>query len=117
VLRAYQLRRTASSARRFIEFAVDWPLIASGSSIRSAVYSRGAGHCRFEGHLHRQIDALDEAVAAIDKELAASVKAGETAKRSMIIPNVGPVTASAIMVTIGTLPPSPRGGSLLLSSA
>ena len=47
-----------------------------------------------------QIDALDEAIAAIDKELAASVKADETAKRLMTIPGVGPVTASAITATI-----------------
>ena len=40
--------------------------------------------------LVRQIDALDEAIAAIDKELAASVKADETAKRLMTIPGVGP---------------------------
>ena len=47
-----------------------------------------------------QIDALDEAIAAIDKELAASVKADETARRLMTIPGVGPVTASAITATI-----------------
>ena len=48
----------------------------------------------------RQIDALDEAIGAIDKALAASVKADETAKRLMTIPCVGPVTASAITATI-----------------
>jgi len=47
-----------------------------------------------------QIDALDQAIGAIDKELAASVKADETAKRLMTIPGVGPVTASAITATI-----------------
>jgi transposase len=47
-----------------------------------------------------QIDALDEAIGAIDKELAASVKADETASRLMTIPGVGPVTASAITATI-----------------
>ena len=47
-----------------------------------------------------QIDALDEAIGAIDRELAAAVKADETAKRLMTIPGVGPVTASAIMATI-----------------
>ncbi len=47
-----------------------------------------------------QIDALDEAIGAIDKELAASVKADETARRLMTIPGVGPVTASAITATI-----------------
>ena len=47
-----------------------------------------------------QIDALDGAIGAIDRELAASVKADETAKRLMTIPGVGPVTASAIVATI-----------------
>ena len=47
-----------------------------------------------------QIDALDEAIGAIDRELAASVKADETAKRLMTIPGVGPVTASAIVATV-----------------
>lgn len=47
-----------------------------------------------------QIDALDEAIAAIDRELAASVKVDETARRLMTIPGVGPVTASAITATV-----------------
>ena len=47
-----------------------------------------------------QIDAFDETIAAIDKEIAASVKADETAKRLMTIPGVGPVTASAITATV-----------------
>ncbi len=47
-----------------------------------------------------QIDALDATIAAIDKELATSVKADETARRLMTIPGVGPVTASAITATI-----------------
>ena len=42
-----------------------------------------------------QIDALDEAIGAIDKEIAASVKADETAKRLMTVPGIGPVTSSA----------------------
>ncbi len=47
-----------------------------------------------------QIDALDAAIGTIDKELEASVKTNETAKRLMTIPGVGPVTASAITATI-----------------
>ena len=47
------------------------------------------------GPLIGHIDALDEAIGAIDSELAASVKADETAKRLMTIPGIGPVTASA----------------------
>jgi hypothetical protein len=35
-------------------------------------------------------DAPDEAIGAIDRELAASVKADETANRLMTIPGVGP---------------------------
>jgi transposase len=47
-----------------------------------------------------QIDALDEAIGTIDRELAASVKADETAGRLMTIPGLGPITASAITATI-----------------
>jgi transposase len=47
-----------------------------------------------------QIDALDEAIGAIDKEIALAVKANQTAKRLITIPVVGPVTPSAIMATI-----------------
>ena len=47
-----------------------------------------------------QIDALDEAIGAIDKELAAAVKSDETARRLTTIPGIGPVTASAIIATI-----------------
>jgi transposase len=50
--------------------------------------------------LVRQIDALDEAIAAIDKELEASAKADETARRLMTIAGVGPVTASALLATV-----------------
>ena len=39
--------------------------------------------------LVRQFDALDEAIEAIDKELEASAKADETARRLMTIPGVG----------------------------
>ena len=42
--------------------------------------------------LVRQIDALDEAIETIDRELEASAKADETARRLMTIPGVGPVT-------------------------
>ena len=50
--------------------------------------------------LVRQIDALDEAIEAIDKELQASAKADETARRLMTIPGVGPITASALLATV-----------------
>ncbi len=47
-----------------------------------------------------QIEALDRTIGAIDKELEASVKSDETARRLMTIPGVGPVTASAIVATV-----------------
>ena len=50
--------------------------------------------------LVRQIDALDEAIETIDRELEASAKADETARRLMTIPGVGPVTASALLATV-----------------
>jgi len=52
--------------------------------------TRGGGRGSHPGAPTRSLDALDEAIAAIDKELAASVKADETAKRLMTIPGVGP---------------------------
>jgi transposase len=50
--------------------------------------------------LVRQIDAIDAAIAAIDDEIKALVKADETARRLMTIPGVGPITASAIVATV-----------------
>ena len=47
-----------------------------------------------------QIDALDGTIADIDKELAASVKTDETARRLMSIPGVFSITASAIVATV-----------------
>ncbi len=47
--------------------------------------------------LVRQIDALDE---AIDKELEASARTDETARRLMTIPGIGPVTAMALLATV-----------------
>ena len=53
--------------------------------------------------LAKQIDALDEAIAAIDKELETAAKADEKAKRLMTIPGIGPVTATAIAATVRDL--------------
>jgi transposase len=50
--------------------------------------------------LAKQIDALDQAIEAIDKKLEAQAKADMTAKRLMTIPGIGPVTATAIAATI-----------------
>ena len=48
-----------------------------------------------------QIDALDQAIAAIDEKLIETVKADEKARRLMTIPGVGPVTATAVVATVG----------------
>jgi len=50
--------------------------------------------------LVRQIDGLDEAIEAIDRELEASARTDEAARRLMTIPGVGPVTATALLATI-----------------
>lgn len=50
--------------------------------------------------LAAQIDAIDEALATIDAEIGAAVKADDRARRLMSIPGIGPVTASAIISTI-----------------
>ncbi len=50
--------------------------------------------------LGQQIDALDAAIGAIDKEIEAGVKADDKARRLMTIPGIGPVTASAIVATV-----------------
>ena len=50
--------------------------------------------------LVRQIDAIDEEIAAIDEEIKTRVKADETARRLTTIPGVGPITASAIVATV-----------------
>jgi transposase len=50
--------------------------------------------------LGAQIDALDAAIATIDDEIQASVKADEKAKALMTIPGVGPLTAAAILSTV-----------------
>ncbi len=50
--------------------------------------------------LAKQIDALDEAIAAIDKQLETAAKADEKAKRLMTIPGIGPVIETAIAATV-----------------
>ena len=50
--------------------------------------------------LAKQIEALDEAIAAIDKHLERAAKADDKAKRLMTVPGVGPVIATAIAATV-----------------
>jgi transposase len=48
-----------------------------------------------------QIAHLDEAIKAIDTDIAAQAKADPVSNRLMTIPGIGPVTASALAATIG----------------
>jgi len=47
-----------------------------------------------------QIAHLDEAIKAIDADIAAQAKADPVANRLMSIPGIGPVTASALVATV-----------------
>jgi len=59
-----------------------------------------------------QIDALDQAIAAIDDKLIETVKADEKARRLMTIPGVGPVIATAVVATVGEVASFARGRGL-----
>lgn len=48
-----------------------------------------------------QIESLDEAIGAIDADIAAAAKADPVSSRLMTIPGIGPVTASALAATVG----------------
>ena len=48
-----------------------------------------------------QIACLDEAIRAIDADIAVQAKADPVANRLMTIPGIGPVTASALVATVG----------------
>ena len=50
--------------------------------------------------LAKQIDALNEAISAIDKGLEGVAKTDDKAKRLMTIPGIGPVIATAIVATV-----------------
>ena len=82
----------AQHAYRLKRFAAGGPTRTARSSLPNAFAWRWR-RCR-------QIDALDEAIVAIDKRACASAKADETARRLMTIPGIGPVTASAIVATV-----------------
>ena len=52
--------------------------------------------------LREHLRGLDERVAAYDRELAAQARASEPARRLMEIRGIGPLTALAIVATVGT---------------
>lgn len=76
-------------------------------------HMRSLGTLIYEGHadippavrasllpLVTQITHLDEAIQAIDTDIAGQAKADPVANRLMTIPGIGPVTASALAATI-----------------
>ena len=50
--------------------------------------------------LAKQIEALDAAIAAIDKQLEDAAEVDENAKRLMTVPGIGPIIATAITATV-----------------
>ena len=61
--------------------------------------------------LVRQIDALDEAIEAIDRELEASARTDETARRLMTIPGIGRSPPRRFSPRSRTSPHFPADGS------
>lgn len=57
--------------------------------------------CATIGELHDRLRALDERVLAYDRKIAALAKASEPARRLMAIEGVGPITATAIVASVG----------------
>lgn len=53
------------------------------------------------GELHDRLRALDERVLACDRQIAALAKASEPARRLMAIEGVGPITATAVVASVG----------------
>lgn len=53
------------------------------------------------GEPHERLRALDERVLACDRQIAALAKASEPARRLMAIEGVGPITATAIVASVG----------------
>jgi len=51
--------------------------------------------------LARQWEAFDADIAALDRRIVAAVRDNEAARRLMEIPGVGPISASAILATVG----------------
>jgi Transposase and inactivated derivatives len=79
-------------------------LRASPEALADALRGRVTRHHRFLLALHlRQIDALDEAIAAIDREVEAHLGPFRAAVRLLsTIPGLGPLSAQAILAEIGT---------------
>lgn len=53
------------------------------------------------GELHDRLRALDERIVAYDRKIAALAQQSEAARRLMAIEGIGPVTASAIVASVG----------------
>jgi transposase len=81
---------------------------------QGACNMRSLGALIYEGHadipdvvrhslmpLVTQISHLDEAIKAIDGEIADQAKTDPVANRLMTIPGIGPVIASALVATVG----------------
>jgi len=54
------------------------------------------------GELHDRLRALDERILAYDRKITALAQQSEAARRLMAIEGIGPVTASAIVASVGS---------------
>jgi transposase len=61
--------------------------------------------------LIEMLQALDDRLAGLDREIAQRAKEDETARRLMTIPGVGPVTATALAALAPQQKPSSAGGT------
>jgi transposase len=88
--------RLASLAHRRIK--------AAPEALHEALRGRVTPHHRFLLQLHlRQIDALDEAIAAIEREVDVHIESFRTAIRQLkTIPGIGDLAACVILAEIGT---------------
>lgn len=53
------------------------------------------------GELHDRLRALDERILAYDRKISALAKQSESARRLMAIEGVGPITATALVASVG----------------
>ena len=75
-------------------------------SVRRGVHESTAGlpdiACRAIRDLQAHLQSLDERIDSYDRELKHLAKADENARRVQTIPGIGPITASAIVASVGS---------------
>jgi len=59
--------------------------------------------------LHGRLQELDERITSHDRQITAVAKQSEAAKRLMAVEGVGPITATAVVATVGNARAFPHG--------